>query len=117
MILEGIRHVKTLHITIERRGMLISGVCIDNGPTLNVCHVMTLSRIDVDDSMIRPKGMMVREFDGTKTFSCREIDLKILVEPCEFEWFYVIVDISTVFNLLLGRPWIHFTGAIASSLY
>lgn len=42
--------------------------------------------------------MIVRAFDGTKTCACGEIDLKILVGPCEFELSFVVVEI--IFNLL-----------------
>lgn len=74
---------------------------------------MTLNRIGVDDFLIRPNDMMVHAFDETKT----EIDLKILIGPCEFELSFVAVDISAVFNLLLRRPWLHFAGAISSNLH
>lgn len=73
---------------------------------------MKLIRISVDDSMIRPNWMMVRAFDGTKKSICREVDLKILAGPSEFEVSFVIVDTPTVFNLLLGRLWIHSAGLI-----
>lgn len=64
---EGTGHVKSLHIAVECKGMIISRVLIDNGSALNVCPMLTLSRLGVDDSLIRPNGMMVRAFDGTKT--------------------------------------------------
>lgn len=79
--------------------------------------MLTLSRIGVDNSFIRPNGMMVRAFDGTKTSGCREIDLKVLIGPCEFEIPFVVIDIPAVFNLLLGHPWIHTAGAIPTSLH
>lgn len=78
---------------------------MNNGSPLNVCPVMTLSRMDVDNAMIRPNSMMVWAFDDTKASACREIDLKILVSLYKFEISFVTVDIPVVFNLLLGRPW------------
>lgn len=50
-------------------------------------------------------GMMVRAFDGTKTSSLGEIDLKMLNGPCEFEVSFVVVDVLDIFNLLQGRLW------------
>lgn len=76
---EGTRHVKSLHIAVECRGMIISRVLIDNVPALNICPAMTLERIKIEKFMIRLNGMMVRAFEGTKTAACREIDLKVLV--------------------------------------
>lgn len=98
---EGTGHVKLLHIVVECRGMIISRVLITNRSALNVCPPRILSRIDVEEPMIRPDRMMVRAFHGTKTLACGEIDLTILVGPCEFEVSFVIVNILTIFNLLL----------------
>lgn len=63
-------HVKSLHIAVGCRSMIISRVLIDNEFALNVCLIVTLSRIGVDDSLLRPNDMMVRAFDGTKTSAC-----------------------------------------------
>lgn len=73
--------------------------------------------LSVDDSLIRSNGMMVRAFDGIETSACQEIDLKILIGPCEFQVSFIVVDIPAVFNLLLGRPWVRSAGAIPSSLH
>lgn len=77
---------------------------------------MTLNHIGADDSLIRTDGMIVQAFDGTKT-SMRENWFKVIIGPCEFEIPFVLVDIPVVFNLLLGRSWIHLAGAIPSSLH
>lgn len=76
LTLEGRWHIKSLHITVGYRGMIILRVLIDNSSALNVCPVMILGRIGVEGSMIRLNGMMVRAFDGTKTFACGKADLK-----------------------------------------
>lgn len=76
---EGISNVKSLHIPVECKRMIISRVLIDNGFALNVFPVMTLNSIGIDDSFIRPNGMMVQAFDGTKTLAYGEIDLKVLI--------------------------------------
>lgn len=39
---EGTGHVKSLHITIECKGMIISRVLIDNGSALSVCSMGNL---------------------------------------------------------------------------
>lgn len=87
--------------------MIISRVLIDNRSTLTVCLIMILGRIGIDDSLIRPSGLMVRAFDGTKTSTYGEIDLKATIGPCEFEISFVVVDVPALFNRLLGRPRIH----------
>lgn len=112
----GTGHLKSLHIAVECRGMIISRIFIDNGPTLNVRFAMTLSMTNIKDSMILQKE------DGAcfcrhQNVSLRRIDLKILIGPCKFEVSFVVVDILEVSNPLFGCPWIHIVGAIPSSLH
>lgn len=64
---------------------------------------MNLNGIGIKGSMIRSNGMKVQAFDLTKTYACGEIDLNILAGTCEVEVYFAVVDISTVFNLLLGN--------------
>lgn len=73
-------HLKSLHIVVECRGMIISRILIDNGSRLNFCLAMTLRIIHVEDSIISLSGMMVRAFNGTNTSTCGEVDLKILLD-------------------------------------
>lgn len=80
--------------------MIIPRVLIENGSIVNVCPSMTFGRIGVEESMIHPNGMMVREFGGTKTSACGEIDFEMLIRPYEFEVCFVVVDITDIFNLL-----------------
>lgn len=96
--------------------MIILRIPIDNGSTLNVCLLWPWAE-PTSMTMIHLNGMMVGAFDCTETSANWKKDLKILVGPCEFKVSSVAVDIPTVFNLLLGRPWIHSVGAILSSLH
>lgn len=70
---EGIGLVKSLHIAVECKGMIVSRVLIDNESPLNVCPVMALHRLDIDDSLILPNRMMVWAFDRTKMLASGEI--------------------------------------------
>lgn len=97
LVPERTGHVKSLHIAVEFRRMIISKVLINNGAALGDCLAMTLSRKGFKDSMFRPKGMMVRAFNGTKTSTCGEIDHKILVVSYELKVFFAVVDILVIF--------------------
>lgn len=64
---EGTGHVRTLYIAIKmQRYDHFNSFFINNGSALNIYPVMTLSRIGVNDSLVRLNGMMIRASDGTK---------------------------------------------------
>ena len=61
--------------------------------------------------------MVVRTFDGTKREILGNIKLLIQVGPCTFDFEFIVMDNNPSYNCLLGRPWIHMTGAVPSTLH
>ena len=47
----------------------------------------------------------------------RNIELPIQVGPCTFDSEFIVMDINPSYNCLLGRPWIHMTSAVPSTLH
>ncbi|GKU93223.1 hypothetical protein SLEP1_g6831 [Rubroshorea leprosula] len=60
---------------------------------------------------------MVCAFDGTKRNVVRKIELPMEIGPVTFDVDFFVMDISLAFNMLLGRPWIHVTGVVPSTLH
>jgi hypothetical protein len=46
-----------------------------------------------------------------------EVDLKMTIGPIEFEVTFQVVDIKSIFNLILGRLWLYAHKLIPSSLH
>ncbi|XP_031387252.1 uncharacterized protein LOC116200557 [Punica granatum] len=114
---EGYAHSRALHIVCKCNNFVVGRVMIDNGSALNVCPVSTLKQMNVDLNHIRPSKTAVRAFDGSRREVNGEIDLLIEVGPCSFSITFQVLDIPNAFSLLLGRPWIHFAGAVPSTLH
>ncbi|XP_059288162.1 uncharacterized protein LOC132041467 [Lycium ferocissimum] len=114
---EGKTHNKALHITVKCRDKIIPQVLIDGGAGLNVCPVTTLKQLGYDVGKIRQSRTNVKAYDGATSDPIGEIDLHIQMGPAEFVVEFIIMDIKTSYNLLLGRPWLHAAGVVASSLH
>ncbi|XP_059295481.1 uncharacterized protein LOC132048812 [Lycium ferocissimum] len=114
---EGKSHNKALHITVKCRDKIIPQVLIDGGAGLNVCPVTTLKQLGYDIGKIRQSQTNVKAYDGATSDPIGEIDLHIQMGPVEFVVEFVIMDIKTSYNLLLGQPWLHAAGVVASSLH
>lgn len=114
---EGIGHTKALHIAVKTKGMIVARVLIDNGSALNVCPYSTLERLGMDESYLHYSGMVVRAFDGSRRETMGEIELPVEIGSITFSIRFQVLKIPAAYNLLLGRPWIHVTGGIASSLH
>ncbi|PKI76879.1 hypothetical protein CRG98_002666 [Punica granatum] len=114
---EGWSHSRALHIVCKCNNYIVGRVMIDNGSALNVCPVTTLKQMNVDLNRVRPSKTAIRAFDGSRREVNGEIDLLIDVGLCSFSITFQVLDIPNAFSLLLGRPWIHSTGAVPSSLH
>ena len=90
---------------------------LDNGSSLNVMPMSTLSRLPIDLSDMRKSQILIRAFDGTKREVLGNIKLSIQVRPCTFDFEFLVMDINPSYNCLLGRPWIHMAGVMPSTLH
>ena len=114
---EGCMHNKALHITVKCRNMFVAKVLIDGGSGLNICPLTSLKKIGYNVSELKTSDMNIRAFDGAPRRPIGEIELKVLIGPVEFIMDFQVLDISTSYNMLLGRPWIHLAGAVPSTLH
>ena len=68
---DGPRSTKALHITTKIKDCILPKVLIDNGSSLNVMPMTTLSRFPVDVSYMKRSHTVVRAFDRNKKGSNR----------------------------------------------
>ncbi|XP_070036301.1 uncharacterized protein [Nicotiana tomentosiformis] len=95
----------------------IARVLIDGGSSLNICPLTTLKRLGKGLNEIREGSMNVKAFGGSQRATIRETNLNLHIGPTWFDVEFQVLDISTTYNLLLGQPWIHVAGAVASTLH
>nr|XP_027100978.1 uncharacterized protein LOC113720259 [Coffea arabica] len=114
---EGIGHNKALYIVVRCNGKMLPKVLIDNGSALNICPWSTLEKLGLQDVKLRPSGTIVRGFDGAQREPIGELDLVVEMGPAQFQITCQVMHFPSVYNVLLGRPWIHKSGAVPSSLH
>ena len=114
---EGIGHNKALYISVRCNEKLLPRVLIDNGSALNICSWNALVKLELSDVRLRTSATIIRGFDGARREPMGEVDLVLEIGPVQFQTVFQIKDFSSVYNVLLGRLWIHTFGVVPSSLY
>ena len=84
---------------------------------MNVMPLSTLMRLLVDRSYMKHSKTVVRAFDGTRREVTGEIEIEMQIGPCTFNVEFQVMNLSSSYNCLLGRPWIHIAGAVPSTLH
>ena len=77
----------------------------------------TFERLKVDMSLIWPSTMIIRAFDSTCRKVQGKIKLMIEISPRSFMVNIQVIKVDSPYNMLLGRPWLHATNAVTSTLY
>ncbi|XP_070012694.1 uncharacterized protein [Nicotiana sylvestris] len=103
------------NITSGKKANMV-GVLIDGGSSLNICSLTTLKRLGKGLHEIRA-GLGERGLHGTQKATIGEINLFLQKGQTWFDVEFQVLDISATYNMLLGRPWIHASGAVASTLH
>ncbi|XP_070002528.1 uncharacterized protein [Nicotiana sylvestris] len=115
--LEGATHNKALHLTVKCEGYYVKRVMLDGGSGVDICPLSTLQHMGIGTERIRPNNVCVHAFDGIKRDTIGKIDLILTIGPVDFKVTFQVLDMDTSYNFLLGRPWIHATGAAPSNLH
>ena len=108
---------KALHITTKVKDCTLLKVLINNGSSLNIMPLSTLIRLLVDRSYMKHTKTVVRSFDSARREVTKEIEIEVQIGPCTFIVEFQVMDISSFYNCLLERPWIHIAGAVPSTLH
>jgi hypothetical protein len=113
----GASHNDALYIVVEARGTRISHVLIDGGASLNICPQQIARTMDIRQADLTPSSIFIHGYDGTGQPCLGCICLELNISETYHQVLFHVVDIEPSFNLLLGRPWIHATNAVPSTLH
>jgi hypothetical protein len=114
---EGTGHNKPLYITVRYKDCIIGKVLVDNGSALNVLPKHILQEMPIDETHMKPSTMMARAYDGSPRLIIGTLEVELYVGPQMFLVTLQVMDIHPSYSMLLGRPWIHAAGVVASSLH
>ena len=78
---EGRNHNLALHISMNSKNDSLSNVFIDNGSALNVIPRITLMKFKYQGTPMRPSGIIVKAFEGSRKYVIGEADLPIHIGP------------------------------------
>lgn len=95
----------------------MGGVLIYGELALDICPYDTLERMNINPNRIKRKHVVVRAFDGSRKDNVGEIKLLMEIGPYTFNILFQVLNITTGYDLLLGRLWIHMVGAVTPTLH
>ena len=111
-------HHDPLVITIQVANRRIHRAFVDNGSSVNIMFKPTLEKIGLTDRDLRPYSTLLYGFRGDGTAYAGIIELAVTLGEYPLSVTkmidFVVVDIKSAYNLIIGRPLLASLGAISS---
>ena len=114
-------HSDALVITLKVANFEIRRVLVDTGSSVNILFHEPLKQMGMDHDNVKPTTTVMAAFDGNLSTPLGRIDLPTTVGEGEGQKTtiseYMVLNMKSPYNVIIGRPWLHQIGAVTSTLY
>ena len=110
-------HDDTLLITLKIGGYNVKRVIVDGGSAVEIMYLDLYKGLKLTPEDLLPYGSPLMSFNGKLVTLKGMIRLPIQTSPEIVEVNFIVVDTYSPYTAIVGRPWLHTLGAVASSLH
>ena len=110
-------HDDALLITLRIGGYDVKKVMVDEGSIAEIMYPDLFKGLKLKLEELMPYKSPLMSFDGKFVTSKGMIRLPIQTGPEIVEVNFIVVDTYSPYTAIVGRPWLHTLGAVASSLH
>ncbi|XP_050247272.1 uncharacterized protein LOC126694814 [Quercus robur] len=110
-------HDDALLITLKIGDYDVKSVMVDGGSGAEVMYPDLYKGLRLKPEDLMPYNSPLMSFDGKLVIPKGMIRLPIQTSPEIVEVNFIVVDTYSPYTAIVGRPWLHTLGAVASSLH
>jgi len=110
-------HNRPLYVTGRIGDKRINQILLDCGSTVNLLPLRVLRVIGITQNQLSPTLFTIQGFNQVGQKALGTIALKVELDNLYTDTLFHVIDADTSYNALLGRPWLHTSKAIASTLH
>ena len=92
-------------------------VMVDGGSTAEIIYLDLFKGLKLKPEDLMPYNSPLMSFDGKLVTPKGMIRLPIQTSPEIVEVNFIVVDTYSPYTAIVGRPWLHTLGAVASYLH
>ena len=111
------RHNRPLYYTRYIGSSEVSRIQVDLGSALSIMPRWVMQHVEIPTHRLSATQTNIYGFDANSMCPMGKIKLRCQIGDLKSEVTCYIIDADMSYNLLLGRPWIHFNSIIPSTLH
>lgn len=111
------KHHDGLIIQLTIGNCLTRKFLVDGGSSANIIFLDTIIAMGIDKSEITRCSTTLVGFNGDATNTLGEIILPVYAKGINKQTRFNIIDCSSAYNVILGRPWIHDMKVVPSTFH
>ena len=108
-------HHDAMVISLTVANCVVKRKLADNGSSSNIIFQTAYDDLGLEENALTRKVTPLIGFSGEVKQTTREVILQVYTDNMATK--FLVVDCTSTYNMILGRPWIHDMGTVPSTLH
>ena len=117
LLLDSKPHNRPLFVAGYISKQKVKHILVDEGSTINIMPKSTMKKLRITVEELSKSRMVIQEFGLESQCAFGMIHLKLIMENLSTSSIFPVIDSKTSYKLLLGHPWLHEHGIVASIVH
>ena len=104
-------------MTIDCIGSKVPKMLVDNGSSINVCPMRTAIKIRLITGKLSLLSLTIRAYDESSRGVIETFEAECQLRSVSSSMLFHVLEITTSYNLLLRRAWMHPLGIMPSTVH
>ncbi|XP_074277745.1 uncharacterized protein LOC141601368 [Silene latifolia] len=110
-------HNRPLFVSGYIREKKVGRILVDGGSTVNIMPKVTMEELGISVNELAKSRLMIQGFNLGGQRAIGMIRVELAMGDMSSTTLFHVIDAKTSYKLLLGRPWLHENGVVASTLH
>ncbi|KAL2906871.1 Exodeoxyribonuclease I, partial [Bienertia sinuspersici] len=117
LVLGSKPHNRPLFVTGYIRKQRVNRILMDGGSVVNIMQKSTMTELGITADELNQSRLMIQGFNLGGQRAIGMIRVSLTIGEMTSTTIFHVIDAKTSYKLLLGRPWMHENGVVASTLH
>lgn len=110
-------HSNALIIKLDMDGFGVERILVDEGSATEIIYYKLYQSLGLKDQDLKKVDLPLLGFNSNPVWPVGEVTLPVRAGSVLLEVCFLVVDVPSPYNAIMGRPWLHQLRAVSSTLH